>query len=94
MLTGLIPIWLYGLAAVLLLVRIGEHPPYAYNWENYTAWGMFRYWDDLAGRDDLFRMSDGLMTDSGEGPLMVHADLVGLEAVSGSGWRGCASRSF
>ena len=70
-LTGLIPIWLYGLAAVLLLARIGEHPPYAYNWENYTAWGMFRYWDELAGRDDLFRMSDGLMTDSGEGPLMV-----------------------
>jgi 4-amino-4-deoxy-L-arabinose transferase-like glycosyltransferase len=66
-----VPIWLYLLAAVLLLVDIGGHPPYAYNWENYTAWGMFRYWDDLAGRGDLFRMSDGLMTDSGEGPLMV-----------------------
>ncbi len=70
-LTALIPIALYGLAAALLLVKIGGHPPYAYNWENYTAWGMFRYWDDLAGRDDLFTMSDGLMTDSGEGPLMV-----------------------
>jgi hypothetical protein len=62
---------LYLLGAVLLTVRIGLHPANAYNWENYTAWGVFQFWDGLWSGSDLWKLNDGLMTDSGESPLVV-----------------------
>ncbi len=65
------PIGLYALAALLLTVRIGEHPGFAYNWESYTAWRYFTFWE---GPDrtvaDVLALTDGLMTDSGQGPLV------------------------
>ncbi len=85
--TRLIPIALYALAATLLLVRIGEHPDYAYNWENYTAWQMFRFWDGQWGWGDLLVLTDGLMTDSGESPLMVLPIWIGWQ-VFGVGLEG------
>ena len=40
---------LYGLALALLLVGIGSHPPFVYNWEEYTAWRFFPFWDRPTG---------------------------------------------
>ena len=59
---------LYLLAAALLLYRIGGWPPYAYNWETYTAWRFFQFWDHPS--PDIFRLTEGLMTDSGQSPLV------------------------
>lgn len=74
---ALIPAALYVLAATLLLARIGGHPGYAYNWENYTAWQMFRLWDGLWGGGDLLILTDGLMTGSGESPLLTFPVWIG-----------------
>ena len=64
---------LYLLAAVALLLPgpFGAHPAWAYNWEGYTAWR----WADLLGAAfrparDILAPTDGLMTDSGQGPLV------------------------
>lgn len=59
---------LYFLALSLLLVRLDAHPPFVYNWEHYTAWAVFAFWDhpSLA----ILRPIDGLMTGSGRSPLI------------------------
>jgi 4-amino-4-deoxy-L-arabinose transferase-like glycosyltransferase len=62
------PIALYLAAVVLVLVRLGSHPPFAYNWENYTARSTLEFWDWPTGA--IFRLTQGLMTDSGESPLV------------------------
>lgn len=64
----LVPIALYLGAAVLLLVRLGSHPGFAYNWESYTAWEVFSFWDHPSRT--IFSLTDGLMTDSGNSPLI------------------------
>lgn len=62
---------LYTLAAVILLIRIGESPPFAHNWETYAAWRFFSFWDGPGQPTrDVLALSDGLMTDSGRGPIM------------------------
>lgn len=63
-----VPLALYGLALALLLVGIGSHPPFVYNWEEYTAWRFFPFWDHPTG--DLFARTEGLMTDSGKSPFV------------------------
>ncbi|MDQ3692735.1 MAG: glycosyltransferase family 39 protein [Chloroflexota bacterium] len=86
---AVIPVALYLLAATVVLVRIGEHPAFPYNWESYTAWHYVQSW---AGPDrsaaDIFSLTDGLMTDSGRGPLVglpvwfgFSLDQVGLAAM-------------
>ena len=60
---------LYVLSAALLLFRIGEHPWFTYNWENSTVYGLFAFRDSPTL--DLFKLTQGLMTDSGESPLVI-----------------------
>ena len=57
------------LAAVTCLAQIGTHLPAAYNWENYTAWEFFQFWD--APHRAIFTVTDGLMTESGSSPLVI-----------------------
>jgi hypothetical protein len=64
---------LYALATAVLLLPwpFGAHPPWAYNWEGYTAWRWATYWEPPAGPAlALWAPNDGLMTDSGQGPLV------------------------
>lgn len=68
--TAGIATWLYLLAASLLFSPIGNHPPFAYNWEQYTAWRVFAFWYDGFRPADVFAVTDGLMTDSGQGPIV------------------------
>src|SRR4051812_35049468 len=64
--TGLL---LYLGAALLLLFNLDWHPPVYFNWEEYTAWGLFNFLD--APTLAHFAPTDGLMTDSGYSPLVV-----------------------
>ncbi len=57
------PVGLYALTVAILLWHLGEHPPYPYNWEQYTARDMLAFWAQPSF--DIFRPTDGLMTDSG-----------------------------
>lgn len=64
---------LYILAALTLLLPqpFGSHPGWAYNWEGYTAWRWVTYWELPTGPTwEILAPTDGLMTDSGQGPLM------------------------
>ncbi len=62
-------ILLYLGAALLLLVDLGGYPAAAYNWEVYSARGI---WEFLAAPTlAYFAPTDGLMTDSGHTPLVV-----------------------
>jgi 4-amino-4-deoxy-L-arabinose transferase-like glycosyltransferase len=64
-----LPVGLYALTAALLLFRIGEQPPFTYNWENSTIHGLFAF--SASPSLDLFALRQGLMTDSGSSPLVV-----------------------
>jgi hypothetical protein len=75
----LLPLGLYLLGVALLTVRIGRHPANAYNWENYASWGVFHFWDGVWPWADMWRLNDGLMTDSGESPLVVLPVWLGWE---------------
>src|SRR4051794_31808766 len=59
---------LYALALALLLPRLDTHPPFVYNWEHYTAWAVFAFWDHPSLT--ILRPIDGLMTGSGRSPLI------------------------
>lgn len=72
--------WLIGLllylgAATLLLANLAWHPPVFFNWEEYSAWGIFAFLDtpQLAH----FAPTDGLMTNSGHSPFVVGPVLLG-----------------
>lgn len=67
--TPAITLGLYALAAILLLLRLGEHPAYAFNWEPYTAYGLFAFWDHPSFH--IFRATDGLITDSSFSPFVI-----------------------
>jgi 4-amino-4-deoxy-L-arabinose transferase-like glycosyltransferase len=77
----LIAFGLYLLALALLLFRLDSHPAYPHNWEHYTVWRLL----DFRERPTLsvLRFDDGLMTDSGQSPLIVFpvwvASMVGLD---------------
>jgi len=62
---------LYVFTAVLLLLDLGGHPDYAYNWESYTAADVFRFLDGDRPLSETLHLTDGLMTDSGESPFTV-----------------------
>jgi hypothetical protein len=72
---------LYALALVVILIEIGSRPPFPYNWENYTLWQGFPFWDSPTL--DALDLTDGLMTDSGRswlvvGPAWVVFELAGM----------------
>ncbi|MFN8592338.1 MAG: glycosyltransferase family 39 protein [Thermomicrobiales bacterium] len=74
------PLALYLVALVALLTPwlFAAHPAWAYNWEEYTAWRLSTYWESPEGPSrEIWAPTDGLMTDSGQGPL------VGLPAALG-----------
>ena len=63
---------LYALALVLLVLPVpfGRHPAWAYNWEGYTAWRWLTFWSAPELTLGILAPTDGLMTDSGQGPLL------------------------
>ena len=62
-------LWL--IAAVPLLARLGETPPFPRNWEAYTGWHLLDGWvDQPPDPARVLALTDGLMTDSGQGPLV------------------------
>lgn len=63
------PVGLYALTVLLLLWQLGDHPGYIYNWEQYTARDLLAFWAHPSL--DIFRPTDGLMTDSGTSPFIV-----------------------
>lgn len=63
------PMGLYALTVLLLLWKLGDHPGYIYNWEQYTSRDMLAFWSHPSL--DIFRPTDGLMTDSGTSPFIV-----------------------
>ena len=78
---------LYLLAASVLLMPwpFGAHPDWAYNWEGYTAWHWATYWEPPTGPTiDIWAPTDGLMTDSGQGPLVGLPVAIGI-ALAGVG---------
>jgi 4-amino-4-deoxy-L-arabinose transferase-like glycosyltransferase len=66
---GAFPVALFLLGTALLLIQLGAHPAYAYNWESYTSWRFFAWWDNPS--TSILDINDGLMTDSGDSPLVV-----------------------
>ena len=78
---------LYLLATGLLLMPwpFGAHPDWAYNWEGYTAWRWATYWEPPTGPAfEIWAPTDGLMTDSGQGPLVGLPVTIGI-ALAGIG---------
>ena len=65
----LLPLGLYALAAGLLLLHLDSHPGFPYNWEPATARGFFAFADRPSPA--IFGVTEGLMTDSGDSPLLV-----------------------
>ena len=63
---------LYALALMLLVLPapFGQHPAWAYNWEGYTAWRWLTFWSAPEFTLGFLAPTDGLMTDSGQGPLL------------------------
>ncbi len=63
---------LYALALVLLVLPapFGQHPAWAYNWEGYTAWRWLTFWGAPDLTLGILAPTDGLMTNSGQGPLL------------------------
>jgi 4-amino-4-deoxy-L-arabinose transferase-like glycosyltransferase len=78
---------LYLLAALALLMPwpFGAHPDWAYNWEGYTASRWETYWEPPTGPTvEIWAPTDGLMTDSGQGPLVGLPVTIGI-ALAGVG---------
>jgi 4-amino-4-deoxy-L-arabinose transferase-like glycosyltransferase len=77
---------LYLLAVVALLMPwpFGAHPDWAYNWEGYTAWRWATYWEPPIGPTfEIWALTDGLMTDSGQGPLVGLPVAIGMALARG-----------
>ena len=79
---------LYALSTVLLLASMSHLPDYAFNWEEYTAADLLRVVDGRGSVLDTFRLTDGLMTDSGRLPWVVvpaslgfSVDTIGLDTL-------------
>ena len=70
-LPAMVAFYLLAAAALLLPWPFGAHPDWAYNWEGYTAWRWATYWEPPTGPTvAIWAPGDGLMTDSGQGPLV------------------------
>ncbi len=81
---------LYLLAGAALLAPwpFGAHPEWAANWEGYTAWRWATYWAAPHGPTvEIWAPTDGLMTDSGQGPLVGAPVALGM-ALTGVGLEG------
>jgi 4-amino-4-deoxy-L-arabinose transferase-like glycosyltransferase len=64
-------LYLFSALTLLLPWPFGAHPAWAYNWEDYAAWRWETFWERPAGPLlAILAPSDGLMTDSGQGPLV------------------------
>lgn len=59
---------LYLLSGLLLIGTMGHLPDYAFNWEQYTAHDVLTIVDGQVTLTETFRLTDGLMTDSGRLP--------------------------
>ena len=68
---------LYLFAAALLAWRLGSRPEDAYNWEAYTLRGLIDFTREPTW--DVFRLNDGLMTDSGRSATVVGPGWVGFQ---------------
>lgn len=68
---GPIPgVFLYLVGLGMLLLGPGQLPSYTYNWEHYTAFELFRFWDGGQALWESFVLNDGLMTTSGTSPVI------------------------
>lgn len=64
-------LYVLAVAALLLPWPFAAHPTWAYNWEDYTAWRWTSFWEPSNGPTlAILALNDGLMTDSGQGPLV------------------------
>jgi 4-amino-4-deoxy-L-arabinose transferase-like glycosyltransferase len=82
---ALIGLYLLAAAALLLPWPFGAHPAWVYNWEGYTAWRWETYWEAPVGPVvEIWAPNDGLMTDSGQGPLVGLPVAIGT-AIAGVG---------
>ncbi len=78
-------LYLLAVSALLMPWPFGAHPDWAYNWEGYTAWRWTTYWEPPTGPTvDIWAPTDGLMTDSGQGPLVGLPVAIGI-ALAGVG---------
>src|SRR4051812_37893529 len=59
---------LFLFSAALLDFKLGEHPGFVYNWESYTVYRFFPWWDHPS--TSIFHVTEGLMTDSGSSPVL------------------------
>lgn len=76
-------LYVFAVLALLLPWPFGPRPGWAYNWEGYTAWHWQTFWERPLGPSlAILAPTDGLMTDSGQGPL------VGLPVSLGIGLAG------
>jgi 4-amino-4-deoxy-L-arabinose transferase-like glycosyltransferase len=82
---ALTALYLLAVSALLLPWPFGAHPDWSYNWEGYTAWHWASYWEPPAGPVvEIWTATDGLMTDSGQGPLVGLPVAIGI-ALAGVG---------
>jgi len=82
---ALIALYLLAAGALLMPWPFGTHPAWAYNWEGYTAWRWATYWEPPTGPTfEIWAPTDGLMTDSGQGPLVGLPVAIGM-ALAGGG---------
>lgn len=66
----------YCIAVAALLVPWGNHPDLPFNWEEFTAAGLFHWRNEPLWR--MFGLQSGLMTDSGDSPLVLIPARVGM----------------
>ena len=55
---------------MLLYYKLDQQPPTLYNWESYTVWKILDGQFQTQPTIDHFKITDGLMTDSGISPFM------------------------
>jgi 4-amino-4-deoxy-L-arabinose transferase-like glycosyltransferase len=64
----IIPLALFLFSAAILLFKLDQHPSSNYNWESYTTWRFFPWWDHPT--TSIFNINESLMTNSGTSPLL------------------------
>src|SRR5581483_8536774 len=60
---------IYLMGTLLLLLHLGSHPPFPYNWEPYTILYFLDFWHSPTL--NIFHLTDSVMTDSGKSPIGV-----------------------
>lgn len=72
-------VFLYLAGLGMLLLGPGQLPSFTYNWEHYTAFELFRFWDGDRPLWEVFVLNDGLMTTSGTSPVIALPALLSWE---------------